>query len=273
MDETTAMETLVRRDRAIACTGLGVIAVLAWWWIVVGAGTGMNAAAMTSWAFPPTTDLPSTAGPWDMSYWALMAAMWWVMMIAMMVPSATPMILLYARVARQGQRHGQIDAGPLPTGAFAFGYLAVWLSFSLVATGLQAAAEQAGLLHSVTMGMTTRWLSAGLLVAAGVYQLSPLKTVCLRHCRSPAQFLARHWRQGTAGAFRMGLDHGAYCVGCCWFLMALLFAGGIMNLVWIAGLAVLVLVEKLAPGGHWTARVSGTVLIAGGLYVAVAGVL
>lgn len=267
MNDITLTEALVRRDRLIVTIGLTAICVLAWWWIIIGAGTGMNAAAMTSWAFPPTTDTPSGARPWSLAYWGLMAAMWWVMMIAMMVPSAAPMILLYARVARQGQRHGQIAEGRLPTGAFALGYLAVWFGFSLGATALQAWAEGAGLVHGMMMWSTAPWLSAALLIAAGVYQLSPLKNVCLKHCRSPVAFLSGHWRGGTTGAFRMGIDHGAYCLGCCWSLMALLFVGGIMNLVWIAGLAIFVLVEKIAPGGVWIGRIGGAGLVAAGLYV------
>ncbi len=268
MTDVTATEALVRRDRLIVAGGLAAITALAWWWIAVGAGTGMSAASMTSWTFPPTTDMPFEPHPWSLHYWALMTAMWWVMMIAMMVPSAAPMILLYARVARQGQQRGQIAAGRLPTGAFALGYLAVWLGFSLTATALQALAEGAGLVHGMMMWSTAPWLSAGVLIAAGVYQLSPLKSACLKHCRSPVAFLSGHWRNGPSGAFRMGLDHGAYCLGCCWSLMALLFVGGIMNLVWIAGLAIFVLVEKLAPGGHWISRIGGVLLVAAGVYVA-----
>ncbi len=271
MIDVTATEALVRRDRLIVAAGLAVICALAWRWIAVGAGTGMNAAAMTSWAFPPATEMASMTRPWNLHYWGLMAAMWWVMMIAMMVPSAAPMILLYARVARQGQRRGQISAGHLPTGVFALGYLVVWLGFSAVATVLQAVAESAGALHGMMMWSTVPWLSAGILIAAGLYQLSPLKNVCLTHCRSPVAFLSGHWRNGSMGAFRMGLDHGAYCLGCCWSLMALLFVGGVMNLVWIAGLAIFVLVEKLAPGGPWIGRVGGVALIIGGLHVVFAG--
>lgn len=267
MTDITVTEQVLRRDRLIVATGLALISILAWWWIVIGAGTGMNAAAMTSWKFPPSTEMTSMAGTWTMSYWGLMVAMWWVMMIAMMVPSAAPMILLYARVARQGQRRGQIAGGHLPTGSFALGYLAVWLAFSIAATALQAAAEGAGLLHGMMMWSTAPWLSAALLIAAGLYQLSSLKHVCLKHCRSPVAFLSGHWRNGPAGAFRMGVDHGAYCLGCCWSLMALLFVGGVMNLVWIAGLAVFVLIEKLAPGGPWLGRAGGMVMIAAGAYV------
>jgi predicted metal-binding membrane protein len=190
------------------------------------------------------------------------------MMIAMMIPSAAPMILLYARVFRHGQARGQIAASLVPTGAFAAGYLVCWLGFSALATALQYTLEQAALVHGMWMWSTSRWLTAGLFVAAGLFQLTPVKAACLEHCRAPAAFLSRHWRPGRLGAFRLGLVHGAYCLGCCWALMLLLFAAGIMNLVWIAGLAILVLLEKLAPFGANLAPLSAALLIGAGLYVA-----
>lgn len=269
MDSTTATERLVRRDRWIAGGGLAVIALLAWLFVLDGAGTGMSVAAMTSGQFPPPVS-PAMNEPWPTAYWLVMLAMWWVMMVAMMVPSAAPMILLYARVNRHAQKKGQMSEGVVPTAWFALGYLLAWLAFSAAATALQWAGEQLGLLHAMTMWSLNKWLSASLLVAAGVYQLSPLKDICLRYCRSPAAYLSRNWRKGQLGALRMGLKHGLYCVGCCWFLMALLFVGGIMNLVWIAALAIFVLIEKLAPGGGWIARGAGVAMVAGGIYVAAA---
>jgi predicted metal-binding membrane protein len=184
------------------------------------------------------------------------------MMIAMMVPSAAPMILLYARVARDAPGRTAADTALGPSAAFAAGYLACWLIFSVLAVGLQFALERGGLIDGMMMRSTARSLTAGLLLAAGLYQLSPLKSACLDHCRSPAGFLARHRRPGSRGAFRLGVVHGAYCVGCCWVLMLLLFAAGIMNLVWIVGLAALVLIEKLAPFGAALRRPLG-VLLAG----------
>jgi predicted metal-binding membrane protein len=151
------------------------------------------------------------------------------------------------------------------TAAFAGGYLLVWLGFSVAATLLMWLLERAQVLSVTRMASTGAWLSGGLLIAAGLYQFSPLKNVCLRVCRAPAEFLSRHWRPGTWGALRMGVEHGAFCVGCCWVLMALLFVGGVMNLLWIAILAVLVLAEKLAPHGLWVSRVCGAVLVAWGV--------
>ena len=150
------------------------------------------------------------------------------------------------------------------SGAFTAGYLLVWLGFSLAAAGLQWALQHAEVLSAATMGSQSRWLSAGVLAAAGLYQLSPLQDRCLSHCRSPAAFLSRHWRPGAPGAVRLGAMHGAYCVGCCWLLMGLLFVGGVMNLVWIAALTLLVLAQKLVPGGAWVGRAAGVAMLAWG---------
>jgi predicted metal-binding membrane protein len=272
-DQATAQtltERIVRREQLLVGLGLAGLTLLAWLYVLLGAGTGMSTLAMSTWQFPPPKPAMSMAGDWNAAYWLTMLAMWWVMMIAMMIPSAAPMILLYARVFRRGQSRGQISGTTLvPTAAFAAGYLACWLAFSVLATALQFALEQVGLVHGMLMRSTDRWLTAGLLIAAGVFQLSPLKATCLAHCRSPAEFLSRHWREGRLGAFRLGIVHGAYCLGCCWALMLLLFAAGIMNLVWIAGLAVLVLIEKLAPFGARLSPAIAAALIAAGLYVAV----
>ena len=189
-------------------------------------------------------------------------------MIAMMIPSATPTILLYGHVYRHEQRQGKLPARSVPTFVFVLGYLLSWAAFSGAATGLQWGLERVALIHQMMMWSINPIFTAALLIAAGLYQLTPLKTVCLEHCRSPAQYLAQHFRPGAAGAFRLGWRHGAYCLGCCWFLMALLFAGGIMNLVWIAGLAVYVLIEKVAPNGQLIARMAGAAMVLVGLWVA-----
>ena len=266
MGSTTVTESLLRRDRWIVGAGLTVICLLAWVYVIAGAGTGMSTLAMTTWQFPPPVHMPSMDSSWDWSYWTIMLFMWWVMMIAMMVPSAAPMILLYAQVHRHAQKQSQ-QQSMVPTAAFAGGYMVAWLVFSMVAVLLQWGLEQAGVLHTMLMWSTNAVLSGCFLIAAGLYQLSPLKNVCLNHCRSPILFLSQHWRKTHLGAFRMGLEHGLYCVGCCWFLMALLFVGGIMNLVWIAGLAIFVLLEKLSRYGVWIGRVSGVLMMVVGLYL------
>jgi predicted metal-binding membrane protein len=270
MNSLTATEVLLRRDRLIVGAGAAFICLFSWWYIIAGAGTGMSTAAMTTWQFPPPVHMSSTAASWDSSYWIVMALMWWVMMIAMMVPSAAPTILLYARIHRHAQKKGQMDHTVIPTAAFLTGYLLAWFAFSLAATSFQWLLEQAGLMHVMMMWSTNSELSGSFLMVAGIYQLSPLKRVCLNHCRSPADFLSRQWRKGRSGALRMGLEHGLYCVGCCWALMVLLFAGGIMNLVWITGLAVFVLVEKLVPYGYSIGRASGLLMIAAGGYLLLA---
>jgi predicted metal-binding membrane protein len=270
MSQTTLTERVVRRQRIIIALAIGVLACLAWLYVLWGAGTGMSAPAMSTWRFPPPRPATTAIGDWSPGYWVTMLVMWWVMMIAMMIPSAAPTILLHARIVRHGQARGEIQNPLVPSAAFAAGYLAIWLGFSVLAVALQFALERFGVLHGMMMWSTSPALTAGLLIAAGLYQLTPLKTTCLASCRSPTEFLTRHSQPGNAGAFRMGVVHGAHCLGCCWALMLLLFAAGIMNLVWIAGLAILVLLEKLAPFGVRVSRLTAALLIGAGLYVAIA---
>ena len=255
--------SLLGRERAIIASALVFMTALAWIWVLVGSGTGMSATAMSTWQFPPPRPSMTTQGAWSAAYWLTMLAMWWVMMIAMMVPSAASMILLYARVVRHAPQQDDVRGALAPTAMFAAGYLVCWLAFSAFATALQFALERSLLLDGMLMWPAERWLTAALLAAAGLFQLSSLKTVCLAECRAPAAFLTRHWRPGRLGAFRMGIIHGAYCVGCCWALMLLLFAAGIMNLVWIAGLAIIVLIEKLAPFGAQLSKALAVLLLVG----------
>jgi predicted metal-binding membrane protein len=175
----------------------------------------------------------------------------------MMVPTAAPMTLMYAAVARKAA--AQHD--PLaPTFIFVTGYIAIWVLFSLVATVAQHALDQVALLSPMMLSASAR-LGAAILIAAGLYQLTPLKNACLKNCRAPAHFMSRYWRTGNLGAFRMGLRLGEYCVGCCWILMALLFVGGVMNLLWIAAIAIFVLLEKTIPFGDVSGRVAGAAMI------------
>jgi predicted metal-binding membrane protein len=259
------MLALLRRPRALTGAGLAVLCLLAWCYVLAGAGSGMSAWQMTvtrlfphRLAFPAMSGMPMPMAQWNATGVALTVAMWWVMMIAMMTPSAAPAILLYAGVRRHALRSGGAARPLAPSGVFASGYLLVWLLFAVLATALQWGFIRAGLLSAEMMTSQSRWLSAALLFVAGVYQLSPFKNTCLALCRAPAAFFARH---AHAGALRLGMLHGAWCVGCCGLLMALLFVGGVMNVVWIAALAVLVLAEKLLPGGPVTGRVAGALLI------------
>jgi predicted metal-binding membrane protein len=218
--------------------GLIALILLAWAYLITEAGSG----AMTG-----MDGMAPSPG------WLLTAAMWAAMMIAMMMPSAAPAILLFTKV----HRHTLGPSIAPPATAILAGYLACWLGFAALAATLQQ------LLGN--MMVVGRVAAAALLIAAGLYQLSPLKDACLTRCRSPALFLARHYRPGASGAVQLGLLHGVYCVGCCWLLMSLLFVGGVMNLAWIAALTLLVAAEKLLPRGQWIARISGIVFIGWGL--------
>jgi predicted metal-binding membrane protein len=228
---------------------LVLLPLVCWLWIVVlardmyGPMTGASA-----WMMTPV---------WDAPHLLLLWAMWAVMMIAMMLPAASPMILL----AGSGTRR-QGGSGAASTGALlALGYITVWAVFSVGATAVQWWLMR---LHVVTpmMEMSSRRAGAVLLILAGHYQFTPLKRACLTACRSPLAFVMRRWRSGSMGAVRMGLEHGVHCAGCCWALMLLLFAGGVMNLAVIAALTVFVAFEKLAPLGPASTRVSGAALLA-----------
>jgi len=250
------LETVLRRDRAVLVAGLVVIIALAWGWLLAGAGMETSTVEMTAmagmdgWLMQPAV--------WTPAYAALIFTMWWVMMVAMMLPSAAPMLLLFARVNRKDKAAG----APLaPTACFAVGYLLAWGGFSALATATQWGLELSRLLSPMLV-TSSHWLGVGILVTAGLWQLTPFKAVCVRHCRSPLGFLVSYWRAGRLGALQMGLAHGAFCLGCCWLLMALLFFGGVMNLYWIIGLAVFVLLEKTIPLGHWLGRVAGIALVA-----------
>jgi len=182
------------------------------------------------------------------------------MMIAMMLPSAAPIVLLYARA-----RHRRAGDSAAPTAVFVLGYLIVWGVFSALAALGQSWLQMHALISTMSMQSADRWLSAIVLLAAGVYQLSPLKDACLASCRNPAAFISRHYRPGSTGAFRLGLIHGGYCLGCCWLLMAILFVGGTMNLAWIALLTLLVAAEKMLPHGRRIAIVTGIGLVGWGV--------
>ena len=194
-------------------------------------------------------------------YLAASALMWIVMMGAMMTPAALPITLVFARLDRE--RHG--TALPLDGLLFAAGYLSAWALFALVATMLQWALHRAALLHTDALAIG-RPLAGAILIVAGLYQLTPLKTACLARCRTPMGFLLSHWRDGAGGAFRMGLQHGGFCLGCCWALMLLMFAAGVMSVAAMAVLGVFILAERLLPG-RWAAQVPGAALVGWGAWV------
>ncbi len=249
------IEAVVRNDRMVIAAGLVLIALLAWSYLLSGAGMNMDVMGMD-----PNMVMPVD---WTPAYVFLMFLMWWIMMIAMMVPTAAPVILLFARVNRRSREQ---DAPYVPTAVFAAGYLLAWGGFSLAATLAHWGLEQSGWLTTGMASASPR-LGGALLIAAGVYQFTPFKRACMRHCRGPVDFVMHHWRPGYTGALRMGLTHGAYCVGCCWVVMGLLFYGGVMNLYWIVGLAVLVLLEKLLPVGPVVGNLSGLGFLAWGAWL------
>jgi predicted metal-binding membrane protein len=233
----------LRLEDLVVLGCLAAAALLAWLWLAGGAATD-HAMAM-----------PST---WSAAYLGPAFAMWALMMVAMMLPSAAPMILLHARVAgHRGRR-----AGWLESLLFALAYVAVWTGFAAAAALAQAALIAAGLLHAVALSTGDAGLAAALLAAAGVYQFSEAKRACLHQCRSPLSFILRSWRPGLSGAMRLGFRHGLYCLGCCWLLMVLLFVGGVMNLAWIAALATLFIAEKYAPRRWRLSRLVGIGLLA-----------
>jgi predicted metal-binding membrane protein len=249
------IEDMMRRDRTVVAAGLAAVVVLAWAYLAAGAGMDMSMPGMVM-----------APAAWSPAYGLLLFLMWWIMMIAMMVPSAAPVVLLYATIHR-----GRATTTPaLGTALFLAGYLVMWAAFSVLATLLQWGLDSLGLM-SMDMQLTSALLGGTILIAAGLYQLTAVKAACLRHCQSPILFLSQHWRLGPGGAFRMGVRHGAYCLGCCWFLMALLFFAGVMNLAWVAGLAIYVALEKLLPVGPWLCRVTAAALVVLGVITVVTG--
>jgi len=250
-----ALAAVLRHDRAVVLGSLGFVILLAWVYLLTGAGVGMETMDMGAGR------MMAMMPEWTLAYGLVVFAMWAVMMVAMMLPSAAPVTLLIASLARKRREAG--TAPGFTTAPFVFVYLAVWLTFAAVATLLQWQLDRAELL-SETMAFASTMVAGSVVVLAGVYQWTPLKQACLRHCRSPLDFLLHHWRDGALGAFVSGARHGTFCLGCCWMLMALLFVGGIMNLAWIAGIALIVLIEKTLPWGGRMGRATGVVLIAWG---------
>jgi predicted metal-binding membrane protein len=252
----TTVERAIVRERWIVIGSLGLLTAACWAWIVpmaddmYGGMTGPSAWMMTT--------------AWDAPHLALLFAMWTAMMTGMMLPSAAPTLLIYGMVARRDDAAG----AAMRVHLFAGGYLIAWTAFSAVATGGQRLLASTGVLSPMMEAQAP--LAAGaMLVVAGLYQLTPLKRACLSACQSPAAFLVKHWRAGRAGALRLGLVHGWYCLGCCWALMLLLFAFGVMNLGVIVGLTAFLLLEKLMPPRAQGGRFSGALLVGLGLYIAI----
>ena len=246
---------LYLRDKAFVIAGLACVIACAWAY-VISATVDMNGRmdGAAGWMMKAT---------WDATYLLLIFSMWAVMMVAMMLPSALPTILIFHRAVRNDP---EVRSPSRRTFAFVAGYILAWCGFSVGATLLQWGLAEAALL-SPMMVSASAWLGGAILIVAGVYQWTPLKYACVRQCRSPLAFLAEHWEPGMPRALRLGLHHGLYCVGCCWGLMLLLFVGGVMSLLWIAAITAFVLLEKLAPYGALVQRLSGLALVLAGAWV------
>lgn len=251
----TLLEAALKHERVVTTMLLVVIPLISWTWIALMARDMYGSMqGLSAWMMTPV---------WDAPHLLLLWAMWTVMMTAMMLPSASPLLLLYAGALRTSN-DAQVAR---KTYAMAAGYGLVWVLFSVAATVLQRVLSSFLVLNAM-MEPETPVAAVALLTIAGLYQLTPLKRACLRVCRSPLSYLLQHWRPGTWGAFRLGARHGTYCLGCCWALMLLLFAGGVMNLFVIVALTLWVLLEKFAPFGEQTAKASGVALLAFALWMA-----
>ena len=253
------------RESHVIVMSLATTVALCSVYLLLGAGTGMSTLGMIRATGPGGALLAGVnalgvPAPWTLATAVVMVVMWWLMMVAMMLPSAAPAVLLYAALSR-----GSDGRASWNTGLFGMGYLLVWAGFSIVATLLQWGMTTRGALSPMYMTLTSGFAGGFVLILAGLYQLTPLKRMCLEACRGPVQSLLSQWRPGPAGALRAGMGLGVNCLGCCWVLMLLLFVGGVMNLYWIIGIAAYVGIEKLAPPGPRLAGYMGGLLILAGL--------
>jgi predicted metal-binding membrane protein len=245
----------IRSGRTAVLTGLYGMIALSWAYLIYRDWV-MRHMDIVGMAMPGMH-------PWQEAELLSVFAMWGIMMVAMMLPAAMPMIMFFAMANRRRQAP---QAPVVRTWVFVSGYLIVWIGFSALATVGQWSLQTASML-SPTMLKTTPLIGGFLLIIAGIYQWTPLKRACLVHCRTPLGFIMNHWRDGRKGAFLMGLRHGLYCLGCCWSLMTLLFVTGVMNLIWIAALSVFVILEKTSAGGLWIARGAGLLFLSWGSWL------
>ena len=254
-----AVPAILGRDRIVISICLAVILALAWAYLFY-----LDRQMSSSMAYDAQMAAMGMTmdRPWSAADGFFTCAMWTVMMVGMMTGTAAPVLFLFAG-ARRGRADGDVW---WPVSLFGFGYLLVWIGFSAAATLVQWALHQAAMLSPNMSALSPR-VGGGILLAAGVYQLTPFKGACLAQCRSPLGFLMTHWRDGNGGALRMGVAHGWYCLGCCWAVMCVLFVVGVMNLIWVAVLSVFVLVEKIGPAGVAVARVAGAIMIVIGFLV------
>jgi predicted metal-binding membrane protein len=264
MQAASSLEAVLRRDRVIVLVGLIGVTILAWAYMLYLAWDMQRSMSVDSMEMGMSM-ASAQLRPWGAVDFALMFIMWAVMMTAMMVPTAAPMILTFATINRRRREQEQPF---VPTGVFISGYLIVWYGFAATVTLVQWALHQGALLSGM-IGSTVPLLGGVILVAAGVFQWTPMKNACLKQCRTPLGFIMTEWRDGPKGALVMGTRHGGFCLGCCWSLMGLLLVAGVMNLLWVAVIAAYILVEKVMPAGHWLGRVAGLALIGWGAWILV----
>jgi predicted metal-binding membrane protein len=252
MQTETAFENILKKDRVIVLIGLFTILALSWIYTVY------LASHMEMMDMKPTI---IQIVEWDFSEIFTLFVMWIVMMIAMMIPSATPLILMFSQVNR---KRSQRNAPYIPTINFILGYIFIWSGYSIGITLIQYFLHNKALLSPMMISQNNIF-GGSILILAGIFQWTPLKNSCLIHCRSPLSFITTQWKEGKFGAFFMGIKHGNYCVGCCWILMALLFVSGVMNLLWISVITLYVLIEKIHPWGNFIGKITGVLLLTGGV--------
>jgi predicted metal-binding membrane protein len=255
----SAPSSTPRRERWIIAAALAVIVAAAWIWMIHEA----REMSLTGMSECVGMQMGNMDGGWSAGALVPLFLMWAGMMVAMMLPSATPMILTFAAVSRNRCRQ---ERPYVPVTIFVAGYVAIWTAFSVLAALAQWLLHRQALL-SPAMASRSAWLGGVILLAAGVFQFTPLKHACLAHCRAPFEFIMTRWREGPGGAFRMGVEHGLFCAGCCWALMGLLFVAGVMNILWIAALSLIVGLEKLLPRGLWLSSATGAVLTVWGAWL------
>ena len=274
MENKPNLSTVLEKDNLIVYLSIILIIIITGVYTIFGIGMPMSAIEMTKmsgiFSIPSSMDMDMNMGSnnmnmgWSFSMAISMFLMWWLMMIAMMTPSAAPTLLLFHNLKRIGSERNR---ALYYTYFFLSGYLIVWAIFSLIACILHKFFDNSSITDIGMMQIRSIQFSGTLLIAAGIYQFTPLKNACLEKCRTPIDFLSSNNRKGAKGSFIMGAHHGLFCLGCCWALMALLFVGGVMNLFWITGLALYVLIEKIIIKARWLDKIMGLILIVFGIFL------
>ena len=276
MENKPNLSTVLEKDNLIVYLSIFLIVIITGLYTIFGIGMPMSAIEMTKmsgiFSMSSSMEMNMNMGSnnmdmknrWSISMAISMFLMWWLMMIAMMTPSAAPTLLLFHNLKKIGSEGKKALSY---TYLFLFGYLIIWAIFSLIACIIHKFFDTSSITDAAMMQLKSVQFSGILLITAGVYQFTPLKNACLERCRTPIDFLSSNNRKGAKGSFIMGAHHGLFCLGCCWALMALLFVGGVMNLFWITGLALYVLIEKIIIQARWLDKIMGLILIVFGIFL------